>query len=294
MTMMEEFPYETVVEILSLLSSADLACTIRVSHRFHAVSLALLYKAPWLANNPTPIPIGARSSLGIILRTLLTPGHDALGSHVRYLRLELDDTASSTEYSDDAMARINAIASKLSINNPLTTQGSHLMILLDLLPRLQALYNSPPNARFLEAARALLELPGFMRSLSLLRLTLQYLHLDFSEVTLPIEAEEHEFFLPYEEGSLREWPVLRTMICSLMPLLGKQVLHNSVRLTNLLPPGLRELEILQDWKWEVCDAVEHVVEMLAQKSYASPRLEKVAVVTSCRKRQRTMDRLTVA
>ncbi|KAL0631764.1 hypothetical protein Q9L58_009372 [Maublancomyces gigas] len=139
-----------------------------------------------------------------------------------------------------------------------------------------------------------LELPVFMRSISLLRLTLQYMHLDFSDVTLPIEAEENEVFLPSDAGSLREWLVLRTMSCSLMPLLGKQVLHNSVRLMNLLPPGLRELEILQDWKWEVCDAVEHVVEMLAQKPYAAPRLEKVAVVTSCRKSQRTIDKLTVA
>ncbi|KAL0631765.1 hypothetical protein Q9L58_009373 [Maublancomyces gigas] len=117
-TVIDEFPYETLVGILSLLSSADLACTIRVSRRFPAVPPPPPHKAPRPANTPTIIPTGARSSPGIFPRTLLTPGSDALGSHVRCLRLELDDTASGTEYSDDTITRINAIASKLSIKPP--------------------------------------------------------------------------------------------------------------------------------------------------------------------------------
>lgn len=399
MAVLNDLPYETLVELLSFLSSADLASTTRVSRCFYDVSQPLLYTTPCLAKTPTTHPTVAGSSLGILLRTLLTPGREALGSHVRTLSLELDDTAPVTEYTDDSMARITAIASKLRIVNPLATQGSHLMILLDLLPRLHALQISPPNVRFFETtatlpcglrslrkihyirtarinyvklkriltsmklpsirsisvpningrclsiermdavaatspithlrysnaelysgvryncARALhyilqvpialthfsytavmdgsLVLPVFMRTLLCLRLSLQSLHLDFCGEANYAE-EEMDFLLPYPEGSLREWPVLRTLSCSLVPLLGRGQPDCSARLMDVLPPSLRELEILRDWKWEVAEAVKQVVEMLAQKECAVPRLEKVAVVMSCVDSQYAVDELTVA
>lgn len=397
MSVLNDLPYETLVELLSRLSSADLASTIRVSRRFHDVSQPLLYKAPCLAR----IPIGAGSSLGTFLRTLLAPGCEALGSYVRSLSLELDDTAPVTEYPADSNVRISAIASKLSITNPLETQGPHLMILLDLLPRLHSLYISPPNVRFFEAAAALprglrslreihyvrtdtidfvkanrilmpmalpsirsivvpsiigynlprqrmeaavatspithlrishakirsglhyahgdlyapslhyilrvpialthfsysavsdanLILSDFMTTLSLLRPSLQYLHLDFCGLA-GVPSAEH--LQPYTAGSLREWPVLRTLSCALMPLLGNRPGDCSSRLMDVLPPGLRELEILRDCRWEVAEAVEHIVEMLAQKTWAVPCLEKVAVVMPCGKSQEAIDELTDA
>lgn len=79
-----------------------------------------------------------------------------------------------------------------------------------------------------------------------------------------------------------------------MPLLGNRLGDGSPRLMDVLPPGLRELEILRDWKWEVADAVEHAVEMMAQKTWAVPCLEKVAVVMSGERSQGSIDELTDA
>lgn len=392
MAALNDLPYETLVDLLSLLSCADLASIIRVSRRFHDISLPLLYKAPCLARTPRVHP-RVPGTLGIFLRTLLTPGRVALGSHVCSLRLEMDDTEPVFEYPDDSVARITTMASELGIHNPLSAHDPQLMLVLDLLPRLHTLYISPPNARFLEVAgtlprglRSLREmhyirndtldflkparillpmelpsirsitvpdvsrlqmpvdameaaagtspithlrfshatfsawalrfvlpvpialthfsysavlrytfnLPNFMRALAPLRLSLQYLYLDFCGLGLTSSDGEEVFRLPYDEGSLREWPVLRTVRCSLVPLLGKVKLDGSPRLMDVLPPGLRELEILQDWQWGVPEVADQVVEMLAQKQWAVPRLEKVAVVMEWGGTQRSVDRLTAA
>lgn len=154
MAVLEDLPYETLAQCLSHLSCADLASMIRVSRRFHDVSQPLLYRSPCLTNTPSTLP-RILCSLGIFLRTLLSPGREALGSQVRSLRLTLDDTDHVSEYPPDALARITAIASHLGIANPVALQGPHLMILLELLPRLHALHISPPNARFLETATTL-------------------------------------------------------------------------------------------------------------------------------------------
>lgn len=387
MATLNGLPYETLVECLSLLSCADLASTTRLSRRFHDISQPLLYKAPCLAK-PTP---SHRSSLAIFLQTLLTPCHEALGSHVRSLRLELDDTEPVAEFPDDCMALINAIASKLIIANPVSTQGPQLMILLDLLPRLHTLHISPPTVRFLEAASTLprgllslrslhytrtpridfvkpkrilkvLQLPSlrhlhvpsitrfnmpiaaladaarssrithlrfshaepsawvlrhilpvpialthfsytaalnaqfdlarFTGALAPLRHSLEWLHLDFCG--LGGVTGDQWAIGPFEDGEFREWPVLRTLRCSLVPLLGRAPGDSVLCLGDVLPRGLREMEVLGDWKWPLEDVVERVVGMLARKSEAAPGLERLAVRMEWGKTQRLVDRLTVA
>lgn len=393
MAVLTDLPCETLVELLSLLPCADLASTIRVSHLFHNVSQELLYKAPCLAKTPKTLP-RVPGTLGIFLRTLLTPGREALGSYVCSLRLELDDAEPVFQYLDNTAAHITAMASRLGITNPTSTQGPQLMIVLDLLPHLHTLYISPPNVRFFESAQTLprglrslreihyiptstsnfvkpkrilhplrlpsirrievpsisrynmpldaldaavgtspithlrfshaevspsvlryvlpvpialthfsysaasncsFNLPHFMRALLPLRLSLLHLHLDFCGISITTSgASADTFRLPYPEGSLREWPVLRTLRCSLVPLLGRTKFAASPRLMDVLPPSLRELEVLQDWKWGVGSVVEQVVEMLAQKMWAVPRLEKVAVCMEWGKTQRAVDQLTGA
>lgn len=117
-------------------------------------------------------------------------------------------------------------------------------------------------------------LPAFMKTIAILRSTLRNLKLDFAGEP-PFEDEEFE--LPFPEGSLRDWPVLQVLRCSLVPLLGRGVTEESARLVDVLPPGLRELEVLRDWRWGEDEAVRQVVEVLGKKKDAVPGLVKVAV-----------------
>lgn len=133
-----------------------------------------------------------------------------------------------------------------------------------------------------------------MAALEPLKKSLQVLHLDFGDVGLTTSDEEEEFSLPYNEGSLKDWPVLRTLSCSLMPLLGKGQLDGSPRLADVLPVSLRELEILQDSHWWVSEEADQVVEMLGLKEGVVPHLEKVAVVMEWGKSERVLERLVAA
>lgn len=392
MAVLTDLPYEIMVEFLSLLSCADLSSTIRVSRRFHDVSQPLLYTGPCLTKKQHTTP-RVSGTIGIFLQTLLTPGREALGSYVRSLRLELDDTEPVFEYPDDTVVRITAIARKLGINNPLSTQGPQLMIILDLLPRLHTLHISPPTARFFEPATALprglqslieihyigtattdfvkpkrilaplqlpsirrihvpsisqynlpadaltaatgtsrithlcfsravvspsvlrfvlrvpialthfsytaasrcsFSLPRFMRALAPLRASLVHLHLDFCGTSLARSDGGDVFRLPYADGSLREWAVLQTLRCSLVPLLGRMRFVASPRLVDVLPPGLKQLQVLPDWKWGVQDVVQEVGEVLARKKELVPCLEKVAVVMECGGTRRAVDTVMAA
>lgn len=389
---------ETLVEILSLLSCPDLASTARVSNRFQLLSQPLLYTAPCLRRSPEmPNTRATGTSLEIFLRALLTPGRETLASHVRTLHFEFENI--SVEPGEEYWSgyttptELHAITSDTPQPQP---QGRQLMILLDLLPRLQILHFSPPNyrpsfSRLLESAaddmtlpcglnslrevhcpptddsdgvrwhtlRVFLQLPqirrievtcinrfrsseisrgreassstvthlrfshsdipdwllsnvllipialthfsysivpsrGFLLSefiatLGPLRPSLQSLHLDFGNMVLPREPQ-----LPQNDSSLREWPVLRTISCPLIPLLGGGPRDRSPRLMNVLPPSLRELEILWDSCWSFSDAVDQIVEMLAEKRWAVPYLERLAVVAESGMAEGVLDNLVVA
>lgn len=111
--------------------------------------------------------------------------------------------------------------------------------------------------------------PGFHmeNALQPLRHSLQHLHLGFAGVALSI-------------GSLRNWPALRTVRCSLTALLGKGLQNNLPRLADMLPVGLRELEILRDRHWSVAAEVNQEVDLLREKQSVVPGLVTLAVVIS--------------
>lgn len=94
--------------------------------------------------------------------------------------------------------------------------------------------------------------------------SLQSLWLEFVGVGMPI-------------GSLRAWPVLNTLRCSLTALLGKGPQLNMPKLSDVLPVGLRELQILEDECWLAEETVVQVVDLLKQKQTAVPRLVTLAV-----------------
>lgn len=387
MAALTSLPFEIVVEILFNLSCLDLFSMTRVSRRFQLISEPLLYRSPSLTKSRKTNGTGSTgSSLGILLRTLLTPGREILASHVRCLRLMTNEVGAdhASSFSTDTVIRIAMIASKFGINGPLDSKAAQLIVLLDLLPRLQVLYITPlrilswstqildsniatdtiptglqslcefrsstaqdshqispqtlvsymklPNIRtitvsglsrnqspaILDTAAATsgvthlrfsnaymqasvissvlrvpialthfsysgfgdgnFTLPSFMAALAPLRMSLRSLHLDFSKVG--------KYMLPYPVGSLRDWPMLQTLSCSLMPLLGNRQLNGSPHLVDLLPVSLREFEVLKDSYWSAVEEGEQIVEMLKQKKSAVPRLAKLAVVHSQNHRYR--------
>lgn len=122
--------------------------------------------------------------------------------------------------------------------------------------------------------------PEFLLGIALLplRLVLQHLHLECGDDMPTI-------------GSLREWPALRTLSCSLNVLLGRgqlglrgQLLSGQLkslqRLTDVLPSGLRRLGIQASRYWTVAAEVDKEVELLSDKESLLPGLETLAVVIS--------------
>lgn len=113
-----------------------------------------------------------------------------------------------------------------------------------------------------------------MGALEPLRNTLQHLHVDFDTEREP----DIEDGLTFVGGSLRTWPVLRTLSCGLMTLLGKRDEVDTLRLVTVLPPSLRELEILKDHYWTYVEAMTQAVELVGQMEKVVPKLECLAVV----------------
>lgn len=80
-------------------------------------------------------------------------------------------------------------------------------------------------------------------------------------------------------GSLRDWPVLVEVRCSLRVLLGKGPEAAVARLVDVLPAAIRELEIYNDCFWtvgQIADEVEHMLEM--REAYGLHSLKEVKVL----------------
>lgn len=108
-----------------------------------------------------------------------------------------------------------------------------------------------------------------------LKSTLRYLRLDCATLTEVYYTNTDDD--TFKIGSLREWPVLRTVISSLLPLLGTGLVQPPPRLVDVLPESLCEIEILGDQYWSCVDAIGEVRKMLSEKTGLVPMLEKVAV-----------------
>lgn len=62
-----------------------------------------------------------------------------------------------------------------------------------------------------------------------------------------------------------------------MPLLGKGLQHDSLRLAEVLPPSLREIEILMDHYWSYEETLLQAVGLVGLKETAVPKLECLAI-----------------
>lgn len=393
MAVLNDLPYETLVEILSSLSSVDLAHMSRVSHRFHSIARPLLYKAPCLTK--TPDLKTSRPSLEIFVQTLLSPGCETLANHVRSLIWHQDDSQPNHVVPSEGNTALFAAASnRLNLRQLPRSENGEFPLLLHLLPYLQVLtiyptcdrslnaliefssllssatptlpialqslreFNSPDDVAI--SPEMLLTLLGLPRitsingrianlprvpadfsaaartsSLTKLRITnstlshnmlslalavpralthfsystsrvLSYRRVGTADSLLPMRDSLeclHLKFLHVRQGvarsraelgrvlccgggaftmkgrSLRGWNVLRSLSCSLGPLLWNGV-GVALRLVDVLPGGIREMEILEDCHWAYGEVVNLVVELLEQKEVVVPVLERLAVVNT--------------
>lgn len=130
---------------------------------------------------------------------------------------------------------------------------------------------------FSAGAKCRYTLEQFMQGLVPLSYSVRFLHLDFLNLD-PTDGDDIEDLTAFMHGSLRQWSALRTLSCSLIPLLGKGQRPDSRRLAQVLPMGIRELAILEDWYWSYTERADEVSNLLRYKQSVVPVLQKVAMM----------------
>lgn len=79
-------------------------------------------------------------------------------------------------------------------------------------------------------------------------------------------------------GSMRDWPVLRSISCPLAVLLGKGQWDGMLRLVDVLPVVITDLRIDDDDFWSDSEVAEQVVELVEQKAtYGYYQLAKITI-----------------
>lgn len=89
--------------------------------------------------------------------------------------------------------------------------------------------------------------------------------------------------VPGDAGSLREWTVLTTLRCGLTTLLGAGPRDGQLRLVDVLPVSIRDLQILHDRFWSKAECGGQVEELLRWKWEQVPVLERVDVMAVVRR-----------
>lgn len=144
-----------------------------------------------------------------------------------------------------------------------------------LLERILKIPTALSHFSYTTRSNTVLPLSRFGQTLQPLRQTLQHLEIDLSGVTQPANMQHNpSLFLP---GSFWDWPALQTVTCALWTLLGRQVVSDGLRLADVLPVGIRELDIRGDRFWTLEQEVGRLVELLGVKDVAMPGLVKLAV-----------------
>lgn len=120
-----------------------------------------------------------------------------------------------------------------------------------------------------------ISLINFEMALQPLKASLQTLVLDFSRL-IPSRTRGTNEGGP--TAGFLDWPALRSVSCSLIPLLGKGLAQDSPRrLADVLPTGIRTLRILADKYWSATEAAQELLVLLEQKVSFVPGLESVGL-----------------
>lgn len=131
MAVLETLPDELFAQILEDLPQSDLASTSCVSRRLHNISQPLLYREPHLHitdHHPT--------SFNLFFGTLYNPTLEFLGTNVRNLTIDWK----SHNIRDDDDQLIAAARAHPMLGDKAVSKISLLVLLLPLMPRLQALH----------------------------------------------------------------------------------------------------------------------------------------------------------
>lgn len=136
-------PHEISAHILSFLTQHDLTSTSRVSRQLYEISQLLLYIEPCIiTGSKFPPP------LYLFLRTLLTPGHETIAAHVRWLTVHWTDVQQNySGQPDTEITLFTLAASALGLPDPLTSGAAQVVLLLHLFPRLRILHVIPAHDR---------------------------------------------------------------------------------------------------------------------------------------------------
>lgn len=117
------------------------------------------------------------------------------------------------------------------------------------------------------------------------RLTLQRLRLSISDLLGYLVNEDGS---PPTIGSLRDWPVLRSIRCPLSVFVAKRPRGTVVRLVDVLPSVLAKFSVLVDWNWETYEVEGLLVELLEPREMEEMKKVTVAwvagegLVAACR------------
>lgn len=147
--------------------------------------------------------------------------------------------------------------------------------------------NQEELSTILKAPRALTHFSFFPRSINInydfhgLRTALDPLRKSLTKLVLHYWTSQtlstHRGGPSTTIGSLRDWPVLRILHCSLLPILGLGLPGESREIARVLPEFLRELEIVDDRFWTLDDALHESVVMVRQKRAMVPELRRLTV-----------------
>lgn len=175
MTVLDDLPFETFLNIFSSLSTTDLASASLVCQRWHVICEPILYREPDIYRAPSSSN-SWREPRGIelFLRTLLVPGCERLASHVRGIYLQWWETVVElTPRRRSNLAIIAGAESRFGVTHSslFGSPDSQVVLLMHLLPRLQRLELKPPRNRdafndFLDAIDRTQPLPLSFRSLT--------------------------------------------------------------------------------------------------------------------------------
>lgn len=151
MTVLDDLPYETFLNIFSSLSSTDLASASLVSRRWHVISEPVLYREPNIYHQPSSANSWRQPRvIELFLRTLLIPGCERLAFHVRSLCLPWRmTTIDLTPRRRSNLAILAAAESRFGVTHSPApgSPDSQVVLLMHLLPRLQRLHLVPPGVR---------------------------------------------------------------------------------------------------------------------------------------------------
>lgn len=121
---------------------------------------------------------------------------------------------------------------------------------------------------------------AFKNELQAHRDSLEFLFLDFDfeeECTEDDETEETDGRARPMVGSLRDWPRLRSLTCGLSALLGKLFRTDTLRLVDVVPSGLRVLEVVLDSSYPCERTLGEVLGLLERKEEVVPELQRLGV-----------------